>query len=78
MVGPGQLKRGVWGREFREGHGDFVGYRVWFGPLHPKNISGPLPVVVQRNNRADLTACIEALQAVPLVQPLPVNLSMME
>ena len=51
----------------REG---FAGYGVWFGPMHPQNISAFLPGLVQMNNRADLTACIEALRVVPLSQPI--------
>ena len=43
---------------------------MWFGALHPLNISSPLPWPVQTNNRAELTACVEALRAVPLSQPL--------
>ena len=44
----------------REG---FAGYGVWFGPLHPQNISAPVPGPIQTNNRAELTVCIEALRA---------------
>ena len=43
---------------------------MWFGALHALNISSPLPGPIQTNNRAELTACIEALRAVPLSQPL--------
>ena len=53
-----------------QGGGGFAGYGVWFGALHPLNISSPLPWPVQTNNRAELTACVEALRAVPLSQPL--------
>ena len=40
------------------GGGGFAGYGVWFGALHPLNISSPLPGPVQTNNRAELTACL--------------------
>ena len=59
----------VYGHSQQEGPG-VAGYGVWFGPLHPLNISSPLPVPVQTNNRAELTARLEALRAVPLSQPL--------
>ena len=48
------------------GGGGFAGYGVWFGAAHPLNISSPLLGLVQTNNRAELTACLEALRAVPL------------
>ena len=54
----------------KKGRGVFAGYGVWFGALHPLNISSPLPGPLQTNNRAELTACAEALRAVPLSQPL--------
>ena len=50
----------------------FAGHGVWFGSTNPHNISAPLSGLIQTNNRADLTACIEALRAVPLAQPLRV------
>ena len=53
-----------------EGPGGVAGYRVWFGARHPLNISSPLPTPVQKNNGAELTACLQALRAVPLSQPL--------
>ena len=57
-------------RRTGRGGGGGAGYGVWFGALHPLNISTPLPGPVQTNNRAELTACLEALGAVPLSQPL--------
>ena len=50
----------------------FAGYGIWFGPMHPHNVSALLLGPTQTNNRADLTACVEALRAVPLTQPLRV------
>ena len=52
------------------GGGVFADYGVWFGALHSLNISSPLPGPIQTNNRVELTACIEALRAIPLSQPL--------
>ena len=49
--------------------GGFAGHGMWFGALHPLNIPSPLPRLAQTNNRAELTTCLEALQAVPLLQP---------
>ena len=48
----------------------FAGYGVWFGPLHPQNLSAPLSGPEQTNNRAELTACIEALRVVLFPEPL--------
>ena len=48
----------------------FAGYGVWFGPLQPHNISSFLTGPAQTNNRAELTACIEAFRAIPLSQPI--------
>ena len=39
---------------------------VWFGAFHPPNISSPLQGPVRTNNRAELTARLEALRAVRL------------
>ena len=40
-----------------------------YRPLIPLNISSPLLGPIQTNNRAELTACLEALRALPLSQP---------
>ena len=45
----------------------FAGYRVWFGPLHPQNISTFLTGLVQTNHRAELIACIEALRSIHII-----------
>ena len=50
----------------------FIGYGVWFGPLDPRNMAIPLEGPTQTNNRAELTAYIAALKAVPLARPLRV------
>ena len=50
----------------------FAGYGIWFGAMHPHNVSAPPPGPTQTNNRAELTARVEALRAVPLTQPLRV------
>ena len=39
------------------------------GPMHPHNLSSHLEGPVQTNNRAELTACVEELRAIPLSQP---------
>ena len=51
---------------------DFTGYGIWFGPMHPHNVSAPLLGPTQTNNRGDLTACVEALCAPPPTHPPPV------
>ena len=43
---------------------------VWFGPLDPRIMSFYLRGVQQTNNRAELSASIAALRAVPAAQPL--------
>ena len=48
----------------------FAGSGVWFGPMDSKNLSFPLPGPEQTNNRAELSAAIAALQAVPAAKPL--------
>ena len=50
----------------------FAGYGVWFGPMHPQNLSSHLDGPMQTNNWAELTACIEALCTIPLSQPIHV------
>mmetsp|Transcript_1128 Transcript_1128/g.2380 ORF Transcript_1128/g.2380 Transcript_1128/m.2380 type:complete len:244 (-) Transcript_1128:1119-1850(-) len=41
-----------------------AGYGVFFGPGDPRNVSEPLPGLVQTNNRAEMTAVICALDVV--------------
>ena len=48
----------------------FAGCGVWFGPLDPRSMSFHLPGVEQTNNRAELSASIAALRAMPAAQPL--------
>ena len=50
----------------------FAGCGVWFGPLDPRNMSFHLRGPEQTNNRAELSASIAALRAVPVAQPLRV------
>ena len=67
---PDAYTDGSYAEEGPGGGGGFASYGVWFGALHPLNISYPLPGPIETNNRVELTACIEALRAVPLSQPL--------
>ena len=43
----------------------YAGYGAWFGEGHALNFSAPLQGSLQTNNRAELTAAIEALKQAP-------------
>ena len=46
-----------------------VGSGVWLNPMDHCNVALPLEGALETSNRAELTACIKALRAVPASQP---------
>ena len=60
----GSQQTGVDGRQY-------AGYSVWFrGERHALNHCAALPGLVQINNRAEVQACIHALEVAPRHVPL--------
>ena len=54
----------------------YAGYGVWFGEGHALNHCAALPGLMQTNNRAELQACIHALEVAPQHVPLQLRVDL--